>query len=51
MRGTLFNVLALTALLDYLFLVGSHCISLLYFFLLAMVFLGPLRVLALVLER
>ena len=50
MRRTLFNVLALFTALDY-FLIRSHDISLLYFFLFAMVFFGPFRVRALVLVR
>ena len=53
MRGTLLDVLTLAASLDDLLSSSgfSHDISLLYFFLLAMVFLGPLRVRALVLVR
>ena len=52
MRCAFFNVLALTALLDNLLNCLSHLsLSLLYFFLFAMVFAGPLRVLALVFVR
>jgi hypothetical protein len=52
MNLTLFNVFTLTALSDYLFSLCCHSYPFTpYFFLLAMVFAGPLRVLALVLVR
>ena len=54
MRRTLFDVLALTALRLITFLAAALAaiyISLPYFFLFAMVFLGPLRVRALVFVR